>query len=325
MTESHGESVALREMWPNEAYDFTPWLAEHLDQLGEAVGLSLEPEGQEHQVGSFSLDILARETSTGKTVAIENQLEWSNHGHLGQLLTYAAGCNAGIAIWVASDFQYEHAKALHKLNQWAGSNITFYGVKVEVIRSTSDGLLKAVLRRVVFPGGWDKSLTLPTPPPENPEIRRYREFFDALAARLRQTHSGFETPRQAFNYRDRFFPSSFHKDMGCVVSFEGEYVWIYLYIRTWDDAGLSNRLFDRLAEDSQLIESSIDADADWAWEPHAGLSFATIGIRKSASIDNPPERQAGTSAWMLNFLPKFKEVLEPRLESLLAELRADSP
>ena len=325
MAESNEAQVDLREKWPSEPFDFTPWLAENLEHLGRAVGLSLEPVQQEQQIGSFSLDILARETNEEVTVAIENQLEWTDHSHLGQLLTYAAGCDARIAIWVAADFQYEHAEALHKLNQWAGSNIRFYGVKVEVFRSAATNSLKPVLRRIVSPDGWDKKLTLPTPPSENPEIPRYRDFFLPVISQLQQVHPGIGASRRAFDYRDRLFPSSFHEEIGYVASFEGEYAWVYLYIRTSDDTDLSNRLFDRLAEDRELITSSIDANAEWAWNRYEKRSFSTIGIRRRGSIYDPPEQLEETKVWMLDFLPKLKGAFEPRLERLLAELRPDSP
>ena len=312
-------------MWPNEAFDFTPWLADHLEHLGWAVGLRLEPVQQEQQIGSFSLDILARETNENVMVAIENQLEWTDHSHLGQLLTYAAGCDASIAIWVAADFQYEHAEALHKLNQWAGLNIRFYGVKVQVVRNTASDTLEPVLRKIVYPGGWDKDQTLPTPPPVNPETLRYRDFFQPVLARLQEKHTGFETSRRAFGYGDRFFPFSFDKDIGCAISMEGSDSWVYLLIRTWNDIDLSNRLFDRLADDRQQIESSFDANAEWFWDRHPAQSFSTIGISKGGSIDDPPEQLAETRAWMIDLLPKFKGVFEPRLELLLAELRPDSP
>lgn len=323
MTESGEIHVHVREMWPNEAYDFTPWLAKHLSQLGDAVGLKLVEKEQEHQVGSFSLDILAREANEDAQVAIENQLEWTDHSHLGQLLTYTAGTDARIAIWVASEFQYEHAEALHQLNQWAGKAIRFYGVKVELVRSATGDLVPS-LRRVVSPDGWDKDLTLPTPPPVNPDIPRYRGFFDSLVADLRQIHPGIGMPRQAFEYRDRFFPFGFNSDMGCVVSFEGEYAWVYLYIRTSDDADLSKRLFDRLTDDRQRIESSIDAHQEWFWQRHNRYSFSTVGVCRRASLDDPTERVAKTRAWMLTYLPKFKEVLEPRLEELWTELSPNS-
>ena len=325
MAESSEAQVDIREMWPNEAYNFTPWLAENLHKLGEAVSLSLEQEEQERQVGSFSLDILAKETNSGEVVAIENQLEWTDHGHLGQLLTYAAGCDARIAIWVAADFQYEHAEALHKLNNWSGSNIRFYGVKVKVVRSASGDFLKPELLRIVSPDGWDKGLTLPTPPPENPEIPRYRDFFLPVTFRLQGLASGFWASRQAFDYRDRFFPSSFDKEIGYVASFEGGYACVYLYIRTWNETELSNRLYDRLADDRQHIESSVDANAEWAWNRYERRSFSTIGIRRRGSIYDPPEQLEEIRAWMLDYLPKLKGAFEPRLEQLMAELRPDSP
>ena len=84
------QEVLIRDLWPRDASDFTPWLAEHLESLGNALGLDLELDEQEASVGSFSPDILARETSDGEMVAIENQLRPTDHGHLGQSITYAA-------------------------------------------------------------------------------------------------------------------------------------------------------------------------------------------------------------------------------------------
>jgi hypothetical protein len=109
------ETVALRDAWVNEAWDFTPWLArsENLALLGEALGLELEVEASEKPVGPFRADLLCKEIGTGERwVVIENQLAKTDHGHLGQLLTYAAGLEAVTIVWIASSFADEHRAAL---------------------------------------------------------------------------------------------------------------------------------------------------------------------------------------------------------------------
>lgn len=126
------KKVRLRKIWKNEAYDFTPWLSENLERLGEALGLELEFEAKEVSVGPYSADILAKDAGTDKFVVIENQLEKTNHDHLGKCITYASVLDASAVIWVASTFTEEHKKALDWLNDHTSDEIAFYGVILEL-------------------------------------------------------------------------------------------------------------------------------------------------------------------------------------------------
>src|SRR3989442_6414464 len=124
--------VDLRNLWSNEAADFTPWLAKeaNISQLGEAMGLELEVERTEVPVGPYYADILARDSS-GSYVVIENQLGKTDHDHLGKALTYAAVLGADTVLWIAPDFTDEHRKALDWLND-STEDIAFFGVQVEL-------------------------------------------------------------------------------------------------------------------------------------------------------------------------------------------------
>ena len=133
-TQELGEirEVRLRDIWPREAGNFTPWLAKNLKPLGDSLGLELELVEVEASSGAFSLDILAKCTADDEMVAIENQLEQTNHNHLGQLITYAAGHEAGYVVWVASRFRPEHRAAIEWLNGLAPGKVWFYAVEVHV-------------------------------------------------------------------------------------------------------------------------------------------------------------------------------------------------
>lgn len=114
----------------------TPWLAqaENLELLGETLGLELEFEAQERNVGAFRADILCKDTADDSWVLIENQLEKTNHSHLGQLITYAAGLDAVTIVWLARKYTEEHRAALDWLNGNTDRGINFFGLEIEVWR-----------------------------------------------------------------------------------------------------------------------------------------------------------------------------------------------
>lgn len=130
------EPVNLREYWPDEAKDFTNWLskAENLGQLSDTLGLDLELEGVEVWVGPYKADIVARDASSDTRVVIENQLEKTNHDHLGKVFTYASGLNAPIMIWIAKEFSEEHRRALDFVNENASPELQCYGIEIQLWR-----------------------------------------------------------------------------------------------------------------------------------------------------------------------------------------------
>ena len=316
------EPVDVRTKWRDEARDFTPWLARNLGLLSDAVGLKLELVQEEAAVGPFSCDILAREADSGMDVAIENQLEWTDHSHLTQLLTYAAGLDARIAIWVAPDFRHEHAATLHWLNEWTLDGLRFYGVKVELVK-VGDSAPEPRLRTVVSPEGWNKDITQPQGASMSPRSQQFQAFFQPLISKLHGV--GFANqPIQMFGNNDRAFPSSLNPGIWYVVSLEGNNdAWVTLHIRA-EDKNLTKRIFDELNESKDEIESSIAADPDpeWRWNRHTASSFSSVNIRSDGSIDDPPEKLKETGAWMLQMLPKLKELFEPRVEKVLRDLSA---
>jgi hypothetical protein len=125
------ERVELREVWKHEALDFTTWMQDNIDVLGDAIGKELSNAEREQNAGSFSVDILA-EDAGGDAVVIENQLERSDHDHLGKLITYLTAFDAKTAIWISSDPRPEHVQAVAWLNE--SSSASFYFLKVEAIR-----------------------------------------------------------------------------------------------------------------------------------------------------------------------------------------------
>ena len=307
--------VDVRTMWKHEALDFTPWLADNLHLLGDVLEMKLESIRTEEPVGPYSLDILAKVADEEILVAIENQLEETDLSHLGQLLTYATGCGAHVAIWVAPEFGYEHAQALHRLNEWTNGRIRFFGVKIEVI-SKADGAPTPRFRKVVYPGGWSKEATLPSgemPPTK----RRHHEFFQPLVTKL--LGEGFaDKAVQYFDHTGRIFPSRLNPAIGYSVSFYRDSAWVSLHLQT-EDKEINKQLFEELKVDQKQIERRVDAgpDPDWQWLSRDRDSFSTINIRRDGSIDDPPEKLEENRAWMLDLLPKLKEAFDPRLAEAL--------
>lgn len=178
------QKVPLREVWPHEAHDFTKWLAEeqNLATLGMAVGIELELIETESSVGSFNVDIYAQEPGTGRKVIIENQLEDTNHDHLGKVITYAAGKDAEVVIWVVAHARDEHRQAVEWLNQHTDSDFGFFLVEIELWK-IGDSLPAPRFSVVEQPNEWTKAVKLSEGLTETEKVKlsywtTYREVAD---------------------------------------------------------------------------------------------------------------------------------------------------
>lgn len=154
------EQVELRDVWLNEAGNFTPWLAqeENIALLSDAIAIDLEVEAQEKNVGPFRADILCKDTATDDWVLVENQLERTDHSHLGQLLTYATGLNAVTIVWIAKRFTEEHRAALDWLNEITNSDFNFFGLEIQLWK-IGDSPIAPKFNVVCKPNDWTRSIS----------------------------------------------------------------------------------------------------------------------------------------------------------------------
>lgn len=182
------EPVDPRSIWPHEALNFTPWLAQNADRLADALGIEMEFEGTEHSVGGYSLDIIGRDQTNGVVLIVENQLGDSDHGHLGQLLTYAAGTAASTIVWITTRFRDEHRQALTWLNEHTDQDTHFFGVELEVVRiGTSDPA--PMFKVVALPNDWQKSVrALAAGAVTGTRGELYRQFWTKFLDRVKAQH-----------------------------------------------------------------------------------------------------------------------------------------
>ena len=323
-SEEMTEDVGVRELWPNEARDFTPWVAQNLDLLGEKLGVQLELVSQEEPVGPFYLDLLAKNVNDGTLVAIENQLDWSNHIHLGQLLTYAAVLDVRSVVWVAYGFTNEHGQVINWLNKWTGDSIRFYGVEVWVTKTIDSSLTPhfnvAASPSVEWKYQDDQSGLLP-------RTAKLRAFFQSLRRDLWRTEFSDRIPvgRSYYENGIQGLASTMDESISYQASLEWDTdAWTSLYVGKARDER-TNLIFDALQNEKEQIEVSFDAanDVELQWMRDDGTGYSGVHIRTDCSVEDPPEKLEETRAWMIENLLRFKAVFEPRLEKILSEIPGD--
>lgn len=310
------ERISPRTIWRDEARDFTPWLAENISLLGDALGLKLDCRKREAAVGIYSLDILAHDTERDLPVAIENQLGITDHSHLGQVLTYASGYDASVIVWVAGVFRDEHRRALDLLNRRTDDNTEFYGVEVEVLKI--DNSRECVnFRLVAIPRKWRNPKRMSSGSGGARHDVRYRHFYQGLVERLHEETPGFSDQsieRVDTTHFCSLAPAGTNVRYGASFgNFAGYRVWVQLIIRSgnrdWD-----KRLFSQLEKHRDEIEDEIGESLVWRVDHFRRQSG--IMVPRNGSIDVDEETLEGIQDWMVDRLLKFKEVFGPRLAEL---------
>ena len=306
------ERSDLRDVWPNEAADFTPWLAEHISELGTALGLDLELQSQEAPVGAFSLDVLARVSGDNRTVVIENQLERTNHDHLGKLLAYAGGLDANLVIWIAKEFREEHRQAIDWLNQRTDTNTEVFGVVVEIWKI--DGSRPAPHFNVVAaPNAWHREATAKVRKVnESEKNQRYKTFFQSLIDRLRE--DGFTNARKGQPQSWYSFSVGYGTRAQLMPTFrQGGVVRIDVYIDSLEK-DWNKTLFDHLLARKDSIESALGESLDWLRLEH--VRHSRISISRQGSIYDDQDVLKELENWMFERLLDFKRAFGPHLDEL---------
>lgn len=250
-----------REVWSSEAGDFTPWLADNLDVLSEDLGLSMTLTGTELPVGDFRLDVAA-ETPDGRRVIIENQLERTDHSHLGQLLVYASGLEAAAVIWVATSFRDEFRRSLDWLNERTDTGVDFFGVEVGVVQIGESGPAAPVFDVVARPNGWQKAVKeRGTGPGRNrgQANQTRQEFFAEILAEVAAARPNIRVPRPGDGNWINFAAGPFGT-WGIVIPSDGR-LRIEAYLDS--DKEVNKRLFDELVAEADVWRGRVGSALDW--------------------------------------------------------------
>jgi hypothetical protein len=295
------KTVAPRQKWINEARDFTPWLSNNIEELGSALGLELEVENIEVAVGPYSADILAKDTGTGQYVVIENQLEKTNHDHLGKSITYASVLDASTIIWVATDFTPEHKKAVDWLNDHTSDNISIYGVQLELWQI--DNSRAAVKFNVVCkPNDAVMRVARAIAIDELTESKRFQfEFWTKFRDKLAVTRAipSLQTPRPQYWFDVTLGKSNIHLSNTC--NTDQNTVGIRVYI--------GSRIVDTMLPylESRKAEIETELGEVLTWNPNPDNRDKVITLTKTTDFRN--EKQVDEALdWLVQKTIHFRTV-----------------
>jgi Domain of unknown function (DUF4268) len=306
------EKVDLRKQWSKEDADFTPWLAqeENIKLLSDAINIELEVQAQEKNVGPFKADILCLDTATDKYVLIENQLERTDHTHLGQLMTYASGLDSVTNVWIAKSFTEEHRAALDWLNSITDDSLNFFGIEIELFR-IGDSPVAPMFKIVSKPNDWTKSIRsisanrklTDTKLQQRDYWQGLKEFLDNKNSKLRM-----QSPRPQHSSIFRIGKSDFY--ISAEVNSRTDIISIRFNIKGIDKQSRFEQLFNKYYEKSL---SSISKDIDWRSMEDKTISVVTFSKEANFLDSNDRKNQF---EWFRENLEKFDKFFRPKIKEL---------
>ena len=305
MAEIHElQPVDLREVWPHEAWNFTPWLAERLHVLGKELSLELQLERTEAPLrpGGF-VDILAKQAGSGANVVIENQLEWSDDSHCLRLLGYAANAGADILIWVAKDFTEYHRSIVAWLNQ--SDNINVYAVKV--LAYCVGDALAADFELVVGPTEAPPESTSPSAANTN---TWYANFYRPMVEQLRR--EGLPpVGRGGFRGQWRSFETGCAGVIYVTQLSEGE---AHAFLQAYGEDG--REVYQALERHKAVIDARLDGEKVWGGDED-GTRW--LGVKMEAALADVDKDPEPMRQWLAKNLLRLRETVQPYLDEALEE------
>lgn len=303
------ERVALREVWKHEALNFTQWLQENIDVLNSALDLNLVNVDREQAAGSFSIDLVA-EDAGGGTIIIENQLEKSNHDHLGKLLTYLTAMAAKAAIWIVSDPRPEHVAAITWLNESSSAN--FYMVKVEAVR-IGDSPAAALFTLIVGPSDESKSVGVTKKEiAERYNIRkRWWSQLVERSAKVSKLHAHITPGEYSW-----LGTSSGIRGLNLNYTVTQDWRGAELYIDRGKDSEAENKaIFDQLAAKKSEIETSFGGPL--SWEGLDGKRACRIRVAlEDGGYRSPESGWPALQDTIIHAMDRLEKSLRPHLKQL---------
>lgn len=306
------ERIPLRKAWAHEAGEFTPWLAQadNLTLLAESLGLSeLELVGTEHPVGDFKVDILC--TDDGGKVIIENQLEKTNHTHLGQILTYAAGVGARKVIWLAEAFRTEHVAALEFLNQHTTDELDFFAVEIELWR-IGDSPMAPSFNVVVKPNDWAKTgqQNAKAAAATTPTKQRQLKFWTGWQAWLQAKGSTLRTQKPLPQHWTNIALGRSGIHLAATVNSRESRVGMEVYINHEN----SKSMFKQLQAHQAEVDAALGAKLEWMELPD-GHACRILQVRPDSPLESE-DQWAAYYAWLEQAALRMSEVFRPLVKEL---------